>query len=420
METDYELRGFYRPHFFSLFINAEFYGELSDLSQTDLGTFVHEYVHYLQNVTTIFGLRNSLFYFNYLYEVKRYIVDNESLKIPLNEIPHSEAINKGNDLFQLTYGTSRTFSPEYDRAEVYIAKNSNNNTVVENVCIDLFLHDSKIETIIFGNKCVKESMAHLYQMLFDENAKSDSFPYQSVEILCGLIYPELLDDKRKLITLCLISLNSQNCGLILFQLLHKAKADKDLNGIDLYKKYSEELTVYNSNKVITIKKFLIESLSKFEGTLSASLVTEVKHFKLLIENICLSAEKNILPLIEVIYNEESSPIEKIQSLIDFYGIPHIRTQNGYNYYPQDADSEQPALEFVELIGQRIVLDRILGFGFNKNDNLCTLYSQCQLAEDDITDDNCFDKQWEREKDCPFKVVSDNWKLKEKITAGDNL
>lgn len=417
METEYELRGFYRPHFFSLFINVEFYGDLSDLTQTDLGTFVHEYVHYLQNITTIFGLRNSLFYFNYLYEVKRYIVDNESLTIPLNEIPFSEAIIKGNDLFQLTYGTSKTFSPEFDKAKVYIAKNSSNDTVIENVCIDLFLHNSKTETIIIGNNCIKESMAHLYQKLFDENVKSDSFPYQSVEILCSLIYPELLDDKRKLITLCLISLNSQNSGLTLFQLLYKAKGDKDLNGIDLYKKYSEELTVYNSNKKISIMEFLIASLSKFGETLSASLVTEFKHFKLLIENIRLSAEKNILPLIEVIYDEESSPVEKIKSLIDFYGIPHIRTQNGYNYYPQDNELEQPALEFVELIGQRIVLDRILGIGYNKNDNLCTLYSQCQLSEDDITDDYCFNKQWEKERACPFKIISDNWKLNEKISAG---
>lgn len=420
METEYELRGFYRPHFFSLFINAEFYGDLSDLTQTDLGTFVHEYVHYLQNVTTIFGLRNSLFYFNYLYEVKRYIVDNESLKIPLNEIPFSKAIIKGNDLFQLSYGTSKTFSPDYDKAEVYIGKNSRNDTVIENVCINLFLHDTKTETIIIGSNCVKEGMAHLYQKLFDENVKSDSFPYQSVEILCGLIYPELLDDKRKLITLCLISLNSQNSGLTLFQLLHKAKGDKDLNGIDLYKKYSEELTVYNGNKEISVMEFLIASLSKFEETLSASLVSEIKHFKLLIENIRLSAEKNILPLIEVIYDEESSPVEKIKSLIDFYGIPHIRTQNGYNHYPQDNELQQPAMEFVELFGQRIVLDRILGLGYNKDDNLCSLYSQCQLSEDDNTDDNCLDKQWEREKVCPFKIISDNWKLNEKITAGNKL
>lgn len=385
-----------------------------------MGTLVHEYVHYLQNITTIFGLRNSLFYFNYLFEIKKHIIDNNNFEIPLRKIQFSNGILRGKSLFQLYHGSSKVFSPEFDNVIVYTSKNGLDGIDVINVCIDLYAKDKKLDTVVFGNNCVKESMAYLYQQLFDKNVKPPIFPYLSVEVLCNSIYPEILTDKRKLIAICLISLNSQNSGLTFYQLLLKSKSEKELNGIELYKKYSFELTVINGEKEYSIKEYLVDSMVKFKEALSCSLITKLKYFDLLLDNIKLSAEENILPLIEVLYEDKKSSIEKLESLINFYGIPHIRTLNGYNLFPQNTELEEPTMEFVELIGQRIVFDRILGLGINKDDTMCSLYLQCELSEDDIVDEHCFDKQWERDKLCPFKIISDNWKLYEKTITDNTL
>lgn len=215
-----------------------------------MGTLVHEYVHYLQNITTIFGLRNSLFYFNYLFEIKKHIIDNNNFEIPLRKIQFSNGILRGKSLFQLYHGSSKVFSPEFDNVIVYTSKNGLDGIDVINVCIDLYAKDKKLDTVVFGNNCVKESMAYLYQQLFDKNVKPPIFPYLSVEVLCNSIYPEILTDKRKLIAICLISLNSQNSGLTFYQLLLKSKSEKELNGIELYKKYSFELTVLMARKSI--------------------------------------------------------------------------------------------------------------------------------------------------------------------------
>ena len=144
------------------------------------------------------------------------------------------------------------------------------------------------------------------------------------------------------------------------------------------------------------------------------------------ENISIAVRNNSILLVDVLYRDELSNIEKLKELIDFYGIPHIRTINGYNYFPKEIEDsvdeeinedeveEKPAMEFVELIGQRIVLDRLLGVDAEIVGTICTLRPQCELSEDNLVDEFCYDRQWDREIACPFKIISDNWNLKEKI------
>ena len=410
MEKEYTIRGFYRPHFFSLFVNGEFNEDLSEISKTDLGTFVHEYIHYLQNLTTIFGLRNSMFYFTYLYEVKKHIVEHDEIEIPI-KVDFSETIKNGQIRFNLCNGSTKIFSPEYDNVKIYTSTEKENDITVDIIVLELYHKGEKIDELIIGNNYVKESMARLYQQLFDDEVDHPTFPYKSAEILCEVLNPDLLKDKKKLIAVCLLSLNSQNSGYTLYDLLIRTRSDKELNAIDLYKKYLIEFSVLNGNEKITIKDFLLQSLDKFEEVLSSSIVAEIIHFSLLIENIKQSAEKNILPLIDILFADLDS-IEKLKGVIDFYGIPHIRTISGYIFFPLNQEKNEPAMEYIELIGQQIVFERIFELGVDKK--MCSLYPQCEYSVDDIIDENCFDKQWERTKSCPFKIISDSWKLKEKI------
>ncbi len=410
MEKEYTIRGFYRPHFFSLFINGEFNIDLSEISKTDLGTFVHEYIHYLQNLTTIFGLRNSMFYFSYLYEVKKHIAENDKIEIPI-KIDFSETIKNGQIRFNLSNGSTKIFSPEYDDVKLYISTATEKDVTINVLVLELYKEGEKIENLIVGNNFVKESMARLYQQLFDNEVEHPTFPYKTAEILCKVLNPDLLKDKRKLIAICLLSLNSQNSGYTLYDLIIRTQSDKELNAIDLYKKYLNEFSVINNNEKITIKDFLLQSLDKFEEILSSSIVADINHFKLMIENIKYSAEKNILPLIDILFSDMEN-IEKLKEIIDFYGIPHIRTISGYNFFPLNQEQNKPAEEYIELLGQQAVFERILELG--KDKKMCSLFPVCQLSEDDVIDENCFNEQWKRTKPCPFKIISDNWKLNEKI------
>jgi hypothetical protein len=416
-ETEYEIRGFYKPHFFSLFINGDFNSDFTILSKQNLGTFVHEYIHYLQNITTVFGLRNSIFYFHYLYEVKKYVAENDNLILPLKDIKLTDNIIVGKSVFDRYKGTTNSFSPEYDDIKVYLEDNTNNGTEYKIVNIELKLKGLIVGTFVIGNLCVKEGMARLYQLFYDEEVEHPTFPYKTIEILCEILNPEILEDKRKLIALCILALNSQNSALTLYELLIEVRTSPELNGIELYKKYISERWIVQGGKKISIPIFLLQSINEFKQVLSGSIYAELDHFEKMFENIISSVKQNISPILEVLY-EDVNNVDKLVSIVDFYGIPHIRTIDGNEYYPlgskKDCEDESPALEFIDLLGQHIVFERILEF---RNDKICSLYPQCALAREDIVNEDCFSTQWKRETSCPFKIVSDNWKLNLKIKSG---
>lgn len=50
------LRGYYRTGCFHIYLAGSFDQDLTKMSQSDLGTFLHEYVHFLQNISTPYGI----------------------------------------------------------------------------------------------------------------------------------------------------------------------------------------------------------------------------------------------------------------------------------------------------------------------------------------------------------------------------
>ncbi|HJV78568.1 MAG TPA: hypothetical protein VJ602_09305, partial [Paludibacter sp.] len=234
MSKEYELRGFYKPNFFSIYIDGEFDKELKDMSLSDSGTFVHEYVHYLQNITTSLGLRSSSFYYTCFSDLMHFIADQHEIILPVKLALNDEMQN--NQLrFYFFDGEKNIFSIPYEHIDCQIVDVVLSDTTLKLVQLNLQNGNSN-KSVILGNRCVKESMASLYQRLFDNTIYPHDIPYSTVELLCSILNPELLKDKRKIISLCYLSLSSQNSGLFLYELILESKKYDDLDGIALYKK----------------------------------------------------------------------------------------------------------------------------------------------------------------------------------------
>jgi hypothetical protein len=270
--NEYEIRGFYRPHFFSIYLNGSFDIEFQNLSQEDLGTFVHEYTHYLQNVTTIFGLKNSIFFFNYLYQVKKYINKSNELTIPLQNIPFSQVIMNGKSVFDKYYGTVESSNPNYDSIKIILKKISKNGSSYTTVNFNFIKDDRVVKEIELGNLSVKEGMARLVQLHYDTKAHHPTIPYKCVELLAEIVNPEILADKRKLIALCLVALNSQNCALTLYKLLNEVKAQPELNGLEIYKKFNLEKIIVHNGENISCQDYLLQTINQFKETLNGSII----------------------------------------------------------------------------------------------------------------------------------------------------
>ena len=55
-QLEKELRGYYRTGCFHIYLRGSFDQDLEKMSHEDLSTFTHEYVHYLQNISTLYGI----------------------------------------------------------------------------------------------------------------------------------------------------------------------------------------------------------------------------------------------------------------------------------------------------------------------------------------------------------------------------
>ena len=75
--------GLYIPSFFCMLIDSSTYDE--NMSDREISLFVHEYIHYLQNITTICGLERLKSDFAILVNMVNWIKGQQGKKISINQ-----------------------------------------------------------------------------------------------------------------------------------------------------------------------------------------------------------------------------------------------------------------------------------------------------------------------------------------------
>ena len=75
------LRGSYKTSFYSIYLNGTYNEDFTKMSQADQGTLVHEYIHFLQNISTPWGLYMSMTCYNLMFQSLHEIVANNCLSL---------------------------------------------------------------------------------------------------------------------------------------------------------------------------------------------------------------------------------------------------------------------------------------------------------------------------------------------------
>ena len=190
---EFETKGFYKPSYFYIYLKGDFDEDLNKMSKEDIGTFIHEYIHYLQNITTVFGLLHSQFQYEVLFLKKINIVKREAITLPLH-IPYAEKFERINEKFRIGYG-SQEFYQDIDFNNInHIAKSK----IIGHNRVPIHLIEVKINVvekkeILFGAWHIKESMAHLYQSFFEDDLKKGyDVPYNLVKIIAEKYFPNIV------------------------------------------------------------------------------------------------------------------------------------------------------------------------------------------------------------------------------------
>lgn len=409
-----ELRGYYKPSFFYMYLKGDYKTDIGQLSIKDQGTFIHEYIHYIQNIATFWGLYCSIVRYQELIEIKAHLIESDELTIPL-AIQYSEdlkrkiaRVNSGNGL--LKFDEHNSWNIDVDHI---IGIQKKHNGISEIIILTVKFKDSRTEKIELGAHIIKESMAAMYQSLIDEKVEHDDIPYNLIKILCDQHFSNISADTEKLICICYSSLFSMSPASELISLLEIASANPALDGMDIFTEFIDTRTITSpkGNKYSVVHYFDI-LVRGFRKALTINLQADLDYINEVLERIKLS--NGWVPYLTILYDEKQLSPNNFNALIGYLGIPYIQTlQNGFHFpksTKKNAGDEDSSVDVLELIAQEAMFSYLI---MPRKDKICPLYYMCNNTTYDK--DECFGSPWKGNQ-CSFTIVSSPFSMdKKKIT-----
>lgn len=163
---------------------------LDNMTLSTYATFVHEYIHYIQHITSLYGIRMSDMYNRMFAKYRDYIRNNDEINVPLKLWETDGHIHQFIFHFNNLEGTKTTdfniSDIEIDEHEISIAKKE--KTAVWIGCYDFENDKAKEHGFQFGHRCVIEGMAHAIQSMINNDVSHAIIPYHAVELIIGRFY----------------------------------------------------------------------------------------------------------------------------------------------------------------------------------------------------------------------------------------
>lgn len=418
--------GFYMPSLFHLHVHTELpLNNLNDWGDTTLCTFFHEYIHFMQDISTVMGLHN-------IYALGEALSDcvNNIYKIPFGKVRVPIAIQPGsnnvyNNLkiieetsgdYTLPYGIDEdTLQVTGKASEISTPTNMNGQNVN--------LHQVHVPysggNFLLGSFHISESMAYLAELIvYGEDTgvvdASPNFPYDIVRQLAAFYDPTLANNLPLLFALCDLSLTFSHPAHALVSFMQQyvnngAPADwmsfvKGLINRTIVQG-TDGINIYQQG-IQSIAKLALSSLDKrFNGW----NYSDVRHwYHTVIGNIVKLRLANPLFLTEMVLAGNLKSNEKFKQFITDFGTPVLSDDfnNTYMY----------TCKAVKLKKKRAMLLMAAGsitYSMADGDIPCMLRKYCQADKRCVCKD-CVRSPWKKARKispCPYGYLWYGWKLK---------
>ncbi|AZI38650.1 hypothetical protein [Epilithonimonas vandammei] len=427
------LKCYYRPAFFKIKIDLPFeFKNLKELTDGTLSLYLHEYIHFIQDISTIYGLVNISTINYYIQDCasRIYRENNKEFKVPLKLSPREGDYGYSNFCLQPIYLGSK-INPKRKKIELvsykYGSQVFNDKNEKVNI-IKVTLNDAKLNTnfeVSLGGILITEGMAYLSERyVYSEilqsqgaNVQADEYPYLVVEKIAQKIYPELAQYTILLIAVCDCSLMTYHPGLSFIRAMEFLSKSKFIE------------TNLDNDQII----------SKLYEVLSAFLKGNHFDFDVIVEQVRDSIKKNFKA---DVFNGNNQWIDVLfdritiirreypQFIIDFLQGGNLKNNKDFAMFylafgsPLVVNSEDKGT--VALPNQFNpenfqphlfwAINQILKIFTNQSPTPCELKGFCKKSSelegiDDITDERCDNAPWEKHTDlCPVGAIWRHWAL----------
>lgn len=226
-------RGSYDFSFFKMRVNVfASLAKLSELEPVPKSTFFHEYLHFLQDITTTFGLTLSCIEVDKMKYGNNYILgrSEQEFKVPIS-FADNPAVHLNNALQELYMGVP---SPdlfrlvvekvEKQQTKVWLPAPYNKNAPA----VYVYFRDAhgNLRTFPFGGLHIAENMCHIAQTRFNPKIKHNDVPYRTAELVAQFIYPPIGQEQLFVFALCEACLMHIHPGDLFYEMLQEMKRVK--------------------------------------------------------------------------------------------------------------------------------------------------------------------------------------------------
>lgn len=157
----------YETNHIHMIVDGDISFPVTNMNDKQYGTFFHEYIHYLQHFTTMFGVKICTMYNKMFILYVDYLKHNKTVKLPLELWKEDQGLMNFISFFNDIKG-DRNCPHHIDEVEISpieISLAKSNRCAVQIGLYD-FENDIALENgFKFGYTCIIESMAHLIQSL---------------------------------------------------------------------------------------------------------------------------------------------------------------------------------------------------------------------------------------------------------------
>ena len=398
----------YDTHHIHMFVDGEIAEPISTSTNVVMGKLIHEYVHYWQHISTLFGVKICTEFAKIGIAFVAYCREKKDIELPIDLKYVDPRVSVFDNWLKKLKG-DKYARCEVDYIEIYnrnIAQARRDRTSVKigaydyknNVALDTAFH--------FGYICVIETMAHIIQNRINPKVEHDIVPYLSgikvYEYITGRKISSY-QEENLLITLCYGALQHDNPGVAFIEGAYVIMDENITDWNDLYDRIMSNMVTINGKK-FSFKQALINFLSEYETYLQESIGAELVYYNKVLENIKIAIANDRHIFLDMVFScEISNPKLVKEKLFDYYGYPFIEDNKTY-IFPTIIDS-------AALRGLEILMTR---FQYRRPDTTCPWYKVCSKKKGvPIVTIECRENQWDKTEKCLFTEALRYFRLSEK-------
>lgn len=402
----HQCNGYYIPAAFWLYVDTD--QPINELvNAPHERTLVHELVHFLQDVSTTYGLANICRYVDQLKCFSKLVRSSRSLTVPVMASQRSDSVNTNSDLFSIYAG---------DGADKYMTHNysivitslAEHREYVEHVVDPIFYTEIEYggsQTFHFGSIAILESMAHIIECEIYGKMPIKSFPYDSAQLVIDYLCPDIEVGALAVLEICEASLMFLNPAEIFVEAAKKLNSERAryIAPNDYYKFVMERFSYEDQTSIEHFEHVGREAQDQLNDLFTVEPFCNERWGSRAV-GAGVNIRKNGQSISSILFEStDGSARNRFFSIISEVGFPPSINKHNQVWVQSGSENSHTHLMYPAIAS---ISEMLEGRG-----QACRLYEYCKNEKNGYTvNQHCLKAPWKRAKEKQACYYSHIWKM----------